>query len=85
MSMLVQVDQKGQITIPADVMSKLKIKEGDYLSIGVDDGNLMLCPMLVCPKTDMTKIAEMVKELEKISKDPDSYYGISKMFADMGV
>ena len=83
--MLLKVDDKGQVIIPAEIVEKLKLKEEDYMSVSIREGGLFLCPMLVCPRTDIEKIASMVKDLEKLSKDPDSYYGISKMFSDMGV
>ena len=47
---LVQVRKKAQITLPQSVRQELGIKEGEYLSIRVENGEAILKPMTFIDK-----------------------------------
>lgn len=61
--MIVEFRQKGQITIPRDIVRKLGIKEGDKLEVTEDNGVIKLVPVIVCPAYS---IQAMQRELSEI-------------------
>jgi AbrB family looped-hinge helix DNA binding protein len=48
--MLVEFKQKSQVTIPKDFVKELNLKEGDKLEVEIQDGRLIITPMVVVPK-----------------------------------
>ena len=63
------------------------MKEGDKFDVIEKDGGIFLCPVVVYPKSEMTRIAKLLKETEKELEKGDvkSYDNIDKMFEDMGI
>jgi len=51
--MLVELKQKSQVTIPAELLKKLKLKTGDKLDIEEKDGRLVITPVVVIPRDQM--------------------------------
>ncbi len=51
--MVVELKQKSQITIPNDVMKKLKLTVGDKLDVSVEDGKIIIIPVGVIPEDQM--------------------------------
>ena len=45
--MLIKLRHKGQLTIPDEVRRAVRLREGDYLSISVRDGAIVLEPKTV--------------------------------------
>ena len=66
-----KVLQKGKITIPADIRQKLGISEGDYKTLEIVDGKLLLLPPNTVPNpTDLlTGLAEGVQVTEPIKQE----------------
>ena len=58
--MLVKIRGRSQITIPAAIIKKLGIVEGDKFEVTEKDGGIFLCPVAVYPKE---KIEEKEEEL----------------------
>lgn len=66
----IKVLQKGKITVPAKFRQKYGISEGDYITLEIIDGKLVLLPPKTVPNpTDRlsglaegTKITEPVKQ-----------------------
>ena len=48
--MLVELKQKSQVTIPSELVKKLKLKPGDKLDIEERDGRLAIIPVAVIPR-----------------------------------
>ena len=48
--MLAEIRGRSQITIPADIIKKLGISEGDKFEVMERDGGIFLCPVVVYPK-----------------------------------
>jgi antitoxin MazE len=86
-SMLVELRGRSQITIPSEIVKNLGIKEGDKFEVIEKDGGIFLCPVVVYPKSEMARIARLLKETEKELENGDvkSYDDIDKMFEDMGI
>lgn len=51
--MLVEIKQKSQVTIPSELVKKLKLKPGDKLEIEEKDGCLIITPVAVIPRDQM--------------------------------
>ncbi len=51
--MLVELKQKSQVTIPNEMVKKLKLKPGDKLEIEERDGCLIITPVAVIPRAQM--------------------------------
>ena len=47
--MLVELKQKSQVTIPIELVRKLKLKPGDKLELEEKDGCLIMTPVAVIP------------------------------------
>ncbi len=53
MNMLVEIKQKSQVTIPSELVKKLKLKPGDKLEIEEKDGCLIITPVAIIPRDQM--------------------------------
>ena len=51
--MLVELKRKSQVTIPSELVKKLKLKPGDKLEIEEKDGCLIITPVAVIPRNQM--------------------------------
>ena len=58
--MLAEIRGRSQITIPAEIIKKLGISEGDKFDIVEKDGGIFLCPVIVYPKDKLLKIAKLI-------------------------
>ena len=63
--MIVEMRGRSQITIPAEVTKRLGLAEGDKFEIIEKDGGIFLCPVIVCTKNKLNKLAKEIKLLEK--------------------
>lgn len=48
--MIVELRQKSQVTIPADILKALNLKAGDKLEFTVQDGKIIIQPVVTVPK-----------------------------------
>ena len=83
--MLAEIRGRSQITIPAEIIKKLGISEGDKFEITEKDGGIFLCPVVVCPKEKMAKIAKIIKETEADVSKQTAFDSVEDLFADMGI
>lgn len=51
--MLVELKQKSQVTIPSELIKKLKLKPGDKLEIEVIDDQIIITPVAVIPREQL--------------------------------
>ena len=83
--MLAELRGRSQITIPAEIIKKLGISEGDKFDITEKDGGIFLCPVVVYPKDKIAKLAKLIKDSEiEISKQ-EAFDSVDDMLADMGI
>lgn len=83
--MLAEIRGRSQITIPAEIIKKLGISEGDKFDIVEKDGGIFLCPVIVYPKDKLLKIAKLIKDSEIELSSQESYDTVEDMFNDMGI
>ena len=83
--MLAEIRGRSQITIPAEIIKKLGISEGDKFDIMEKDGGIFLCPVVVYPKDKIAKIAKILKESENDTKTRTAFESVEDMFSDMGI
>ena len=83
--MLAEIRGRSQITIPAELIKRLGISEGDKFDIVEKDGGIFLCPVVVYPKEKITKIAKLIKESENEISKQKAFDSVDDMFADMGI
>ncbi len=83
--MLAEIRGRSQITIPAEIIKKLNISEGDKFDVVEKDGGIFLCPVIVYPKDKLLKIAKLIKDSESTLKAQESFNTVEDMFADMGI
>ncbi|MDO5396392.1 MAG: AbrB/MazE/SpoVT family DNA-binding domain-containing protein [bacterium] len=83
--MLAEIRGRSQITIPAEIIKKMGISEGDKFDITEKDGGIFLCPVVVYPKDKLVKIARLIKESENDTANQKAYKNVDDMFADMGI
>ena len=83
--MLAEIRGRSQITIPAEIIKKLGISEGDKFDIVEKDGGIFLCPVVVYPKDKLAKIAKLIKDSEADVKDQPAFESVEEMFSDMGI
>lgn len=83
--MLAEIRGRSQITIPAEIIKKLGISEGDKFDIMEKDGGIFLCPVVVYPKDKIAKIAKILKESESDTKKKTAFESVEYLFSDMGI
>ncbi len=83
--MLAEIRGRSQITIPAEIIKKLGISEGDKFDVIEKDGGIFLCPVIVYPKDKLLKIAKLIKDSEIDLSAQESFDTVEDMFADMGI
>ena len=83
--MLAELRGRSQLTIPAEIIKKLGITEGDLFDISERDGGIFLCPVVIYPKNQIEKIAKLIKSSEKEIADQQAFDTVGDMFADMGI
>ncbi len=83
--MLAEIRGRSQITIPAEIIKKLGISEGDKFEVLEKDGGIFLCPVVVYPKDKLAKIAKLIKDSEAGIKCQTDFESVEDMFADMGI
>jgi len=50
---LVKLRSRAQVTLPKAAVKKLKLKEGDNLSVEVADGRVIITPVAVIPRDEL--------------------------------
>ena len=83
--MLAEIRGRSQVTIPADIIKKLGISEGDKFDITERDGGIFLCPVVVYPKEKIEKIAKLIKNADEETARQTAFDSVEDMFRDMGI
>jgi len=47
---ITQIREKSQITIPKDLIKKLNLKTGDNIDIDIENGMIIIKPVVIIPK-----------------------------------
>jgi antitoxin MazE len=63
--MLIDFKQKSQVTIPKELVKKLKLDIGDKLDIIEENGKLIITPVVIIPKDQVWYYSEKWQRMEK--------------------
>lgn len=83
--MLTEIRGRSQITIPAEIIKKLGIAEGDRFDVIEKNGGIFLCPVAAYPKGKMAKTARIIKESEAELLKRRGYDSIEDLFGEMDI
>jgi antitoxin MazE len=64
--MVIELRQKSQVTIPADILKALNLKTGDKLEFTIQDGKIIMQPVVTVPKDQAWFWTEKWQAEEKI-------------------
>src|SRR6266542_1456588 len=59
---LVRVQEKGQVTLPAQVREKLGLKKGDLVAVVETDEGILISPQEIVATKALDRIGEVLKE-----------------------
>lgn len=59
---LIRVQEKGQVTLPADVRKRLGLKKGDLVSVTETDGGVLITPQEVIASRALDRLGALMKE-----------------------
>lgn len=62
--MIVELRQKSQITLPKEIVTKLGLSEGDKLNISIENGEIVITPLAVCPKRYINDLKEEIAKVK---------------------
>ncbi len=83
--MLAELKDKSQITIPKSIVNELGLARGDMFDIVVNNGTVVLVPVVVYPKAK----AERLEALAKVARasaaagDAEVYDDVEDLIADL--
>ncbi len=90
--MITKIKNKNQVTIPADIVKKLKLKINDQLQLEVVNGRIVMTPVEVIEKDFFeTELGKEIKEaleeyrVEKAKGNIKTYDTVDDMFNDLGI
>ena len=61
---ILELRSKSQITLPASVVKQLDLKTGDRLELKVDDGRIIIEPVITIPKSQAWYWTQKWQEME---------------------
>ncbi|MBW6463449.1 MAG: AbrB/MazE/SpoVT family DNA-binding domain-containing protein [Firmicutes bacterium] len=91
MSTLVKLRSRAQITLPKEAVKELNLKEGDNLSIEIDNGKVVITPVAIIPKDELwawvSKTRSAIEEgrLEAKQGKLKEYDSVEDLWKDMQV
>ncbi len=56
------VQEKGQVTIPAEIRKKLGLKKGDYVAFVETDQGVLISPQEIVAQEALEEIGQILKE-----------------------
>ncbi len=59
---LIRVQERGQVTLPADVRRKLGLKKGDLVAIIATPDGVLITPQKALAAKALDRIGELIKE-----------------------
>ncbi len=83
--MLAELKDKSQVTIPKSVVKELGLNRGDMFDVVVDNGVVMLIPVVVYPKAKVEELEALASAARKSAKTGDAviYDEVEDLIADL--
>jgi len=72
--MITQLRRRSQVTLPREVVNKMKLQEGDNLDIILEDDKIIIKPVLVIERSQSWFWSKKWQDLEK-EADADIKHG----------
>jgi antitoxin MazE len=72
--MITQLRRRSQVTLPSEVVKKMKLQEGDKLEIDIEDGKIVIKPVLVIDRSQSWFWSKKWQDMEK-EADEDIKHG----------
>ena len=63
--MITQLRRRAQVTLPSEVVKKMKLQEGDNLDIAMEEDRIIIKPVLVIERSQSWFWSKKWQELEK--------------------
>jgi antitoxin MazE len=64
--MITQLRRRAQVTLPSEVVKKMKLREGDNLDIAMEEDRIIIKPVLVIDRSQSWFWSKKWQELEKV-------------------
>ncbi len=77
---IARLGPKNQITIPAEVVKKLRLKQGDFLELQVTDDSLRLVPQKLIPRDQAWYWTKEWQEMEREADEAIAAGDVSPIF-----
>jgi len=77
--MLTELRTKSQITLPATIVRELDLKTGDKIELVIEDGKIVITPVITIPKAQAWYWSKKWQDMEK-QADADREQGKLKKF-----
>lgn len=62
--MVISISSRGTLTLPAEIRKKLDVKENDFFDVKIENGEIIITPVIVMPKR---KLSEFGIKKEKLA------------------
>jgi antitoxin MazE len=72
--MITQMRAKAQLTIPKEIVKALNLKAGDHIDVSVENGSIIIKPVLVIPREQAWLYTEQWQSGER-KADADIRHG----------
>lgn len=83
--MLAELKDKSQVTIPKSVIKELGLNRGDMFDVVVDNGTVLLIPVVVYPKAKAKELEALASAARKSAAAGDAlvYDDVEDLIADL--
>ncbi len=83
--MLAELKDKSQVTIPKSVVNDLGLSRGDMFDVVVENGAVMLIPVVVYPKAKAEELEALASAARKSAAAGDAlvYDDVEDLIADL--
>ena len=77
--MITELRSKSQITLPASIVKELDLKAGDKIELMIEDGKIVITPVITVPKSQAWYWSKKWQDIEK-QADTEREQGKLKKF-----
>ena len=76
--MITQLRRRSQVTLPSEVVKKMKLQEGDNLDIVIEDDRIIIKPVLVIDRSQAWFWSKNWQEMEREADDDIKHGRVQK-------
>ncbi|MDQ7837538.1 MAG: AbrB/MazE/SpoVT family DNA-binding domain-containing protein [Thermodesulfobacteriota bacterium] len=76
--MITQLRRRSQVTLPSEVVKKMKLQEGDNLDIIIEDDKIIIKPVLVIDRSQSWFWSKKWQEMEREADDDIKHGRVQK-------